>query len=312
MDLKLINAVAAAHAIESEVLPVVPGRVVHIDGDMLCYTASGKDGTSVGVARNILNGMVNKFIQAARAERAVLQMTASGCLKGDRVLVPTSQPYQGNRKGSKRPANWEFLRDYLTGYDGHAFKVKIWDDREADDGFGYVSFSRPDDVICTNDKDMQMIPGWHLDWTSRELFFVPEDCYEMLQGDKTYGYKWFLLQMLQGDDADNIRGLGKCAAAPRGCGKATARKMLAGTTCKAEGVAEVVSFYKGAFDEQWADEFAEQAIMLWIRRGKSALLDEFTAFTPMADSDADAVRAAIRKIKTRIREQKEEAAALCR
>lgn len=313
MDLNLMNAVAASDPLVAVTPTVVAGRAVHVDADMLCYVAGGSEDTSVATSRRIVHSMVETFREQAQAERAVLQMTASGCLKGHRVLVPTSQPYQAQRKGSNRPKNWGYLREYLAHYSGSAFSVKIWDDREADDGFGYVSVSRPNDVICTNDKDMQMLDGWHLDWVTKELFEVPRDTYELVRGDKTYGYKWFLLQMLQGDSADHIRGLGKCAAAPRGCGNATAAKMLASTTCKAEGIDTVVGVYKGAFDGMWANEFAEQAMMLWIRRGKSALVDEFMAFTPMpTEKDGEELRAAVRAIKLRIKESLDQAAALCR
>lgn len=313
MDLKLLNAVAASDPLIAVTPEVIAGRAVHVDADMLCYVAGGGEDMSVATSRRIVHSMVETFREQAQAERAVLQMTASGCLKGQRVLVPTSQPYQAQRKGSRRPKNWGYLREYLAQYAGPDFKVKIWDDREADDGFGYVSVSRPNDVICTNDKDMQMLEGWHLDWTTKELFEVPRDTYELIRGNKTYGYKWFLLQMLQGDSADHIRGLGKCAAAPRGCGPATAAKMLAGTAGKEDGIAEVVRFYKGAFDDKWANEFAEQAMLLWIRRGKSALVDEFTAFTPMpTEKDGEELRAAVRAIKLRIKENMEQAAALCR
>ena len=309
----LANAVAGASPIIPEVLPVVAGRTVHIDADMMCYVGGGKEGTSVSTSRGIVMRMADKFKDAAQAEKIVMHLTASGCLKGDRVLVPTSQPYQGNRKSGRRPENWGYLRDWIGGYDGPAFKVKTWEDREADDGFGYISVARPGDVICTNDKDMRMLEGWHLDWVSLELFEVPAGCYELARGDKTYGFKWFLLQMLQGDSADHIRGLGKCCLAPRGCGPATAQQILRGAYDKASGMEYVVAAYKTAFDKEWADEFVEQAMLLWIRRGKSALVDEFAAFVPMATAaDTEAIQAGIKKVKRRIKDMKEEAACLLR
>ena len=309
MDLNTIaNSIASAEPVLPVQVPTVPGRAVHIDGDMLCYVAGGGEDMSVAVSRQIAHGLVAKFKEAAGAERAVLQMTASGSLKGLRVLVPTSQPYQAQRVGARRPRNWEYLRDYLSQYSGEAFRVKLWEDREADDGFGYVSLSRPDDVIVTKDKDMRMLPGWHMEWDSREMVHIPKDCYEVEHFGKVYGYKWFLLQMLQGDTADHIRGLGKCKAAPRGCGEATAKKLLRDTTCKAEGIARVVELYKAAFEERWANEFSEQAMLLWIRRGSQATLDEFRAYTPMpTEEDRRELGQAVKAIKLRIREMQMEA-----
>ena len=307
---KIIDSVASSEPLLPAQVPVVPGRAVHVDADMLCYVAGGGEDMSVATSRQIVHSLVNKFKDAAGAERAVLQMTASGSLKGLRVLVPTSQPYQAQRVGARRPKNWGYLREYLSQYSGDAFRVKLWEDREADDGFGYVSLSRPDDVIVTKDKDMRMLPGWHMDWDSLELVHIANDCYEAIHFGKVYGYKWFLLQMLQGDTADHIRGLGKCKAAPRGCGEATAKKLLADTTCKADGVARVVELYKQAFGERWANEFAEQAMLLWIRRGSQATLDEFRAYTPVPDDDQDALSSAVKAIKLRVREMQLEAEAV--
>lgn len=309
----LADAVAGAEPITPTKLEVVPGRALHLDGDMLCYVAGGGEDMSVSTSRSIVHSMVGSFIEQAQAERAVLHLTASGSLKGLRVLVPTSQPYQAQRAGSRRPKNWQYLRDYLEGYEGPAFKTHTWADREADDALGLVSASRPNDVICTGDKDMRMLEGWHMDWVTKELFHVPAGTYAQEQGGKLYGFKWFLQQMLQGDTADHIRGLGRCKSAPRGCGPATALKMLAGTETKADGIRAVVAQYKAAHGDSWANEFAEQAMMLWIRRGKSALLDEFRAFVHMGSAeDENEMAVACRAIKLRVREMQEEAAALCR
>lgn len=306
LDLSLLNQVAAAQPVESETPDTIPGRTAHIDGDMLAYVAGGGEDMTVATSRGILSRMVDDFAMYSRAEFASLHLTASGCTKGDRVLVPTSQPYQGKRSGS-RPKNWEYLRDWMGGYNGPAFKVKTWADREADDGFGLISNTRPNDVIVTRDKDMQMLPGWHLDWATKELFFVANGAYESIHGGKVYGYKWFLLQLLQGDRVDWIRGLGPCSHAPRGCGDKTAEKFLKGTTTAEEGLEVVVALYKDVFGPDWANELAEQAMMLWIRRGKAALLDEFMAFTPFTQADRNTMALACATIKARVALMKKEA-----
>lgn len=306
----LCAEVAATAPLVIEPSTTVPGRVVHIDADMLCYVGGGKEGTTVATSRGIVNRMVQDFIDHASAESAVLHMTASGSLKGDRVLMPIG--YQNHRKSGRRPENWQYLRDWITGYEGTNFKVKTWFDREADDGFGWVSTSRPLDVICTNDKDMRMLPGLHLDWVTKQMVEVPKDCYELVANGKVYGYKWFLLQMLQGDTADGIRGIGKFSWAPRGVGDKTAEKFLKHTTTKEEGVQAVIELYECAFGDSWGYEFAQQAILLWIRRGKSALLDEFLAFTPMTEKQRQHVVLGLVHIKDHVKQMKDEAAALCR
>ena len=310
MDLSFLNAVAEASPIVVEPTTTVAGRTVHIDADMLCYVGGGKEGTTVAASRNIVQRMVRDFEGHAGAENAMLHMTASGCLKGDRVLMPIG--YQTHRKSGRRPENWQYLRDWIPSYDGPEFKTKVWFDREADDGFGWVSTSRPNDVICTNDKDMRMLPGLHLDWMTKQMVEVPKDCYELVANGKVYGYKWFLLQLLQGDTADGIRGIGKFSGAPRGCGEKTAEKFLKGTTCKEDGIQQVIELYECAFGDAWGYELAQQAILLWIRRGKSALIDEFLAFMPMTDKQRAQVVLGLVHIKDHVKQMKDEAASLCR
>lgn len=305
----IVNSVAAAEPIVPEQKPVVPGRRLFIDGDMLAYHCSGNEDVSIATARNILRNTIRKFTELASAESAVLGLTASGSLKGLRVLVPTSQPYQAQRAGARRPKNWEALRDYMLS--GSAGTVVVATDREADDLAGWFSTKHGDyAVLCSGDKDFRMLEGWHLDWVHKNMVHVHHGAYEIESNGKVYGYKWFLLQMLQGDTADHIRGLGKCKAAPRGCGEVTAKKLLADTTNKVEGVARVVELYKQAFGEHWANEFAEQAMLLWIRRGSQATLDEFRAYTPVPDDDQDALGSAVKAIKLRVREMQLEAEAV--
>ena len=306
---KIIDSVASAEPVVPVAQPVVPGRRLFIDADMLAYHCSGNEDVSIATARNILRNTINKFKELASAESVVLGLTASGSLKGLRVLVPTSQPYQAQRSGAKRPKNWEALRDYMLS--GAAGTIIVATDREADDMAGWFSTKHGENaVLCSGDKDFRMIEGWHLDWVHKNMVHVPHGTYELEANGKVFGYKWFLLQMLQGDTADHIRGMGKCKAAPRGCGEATAKKLLADTTCKAEGVARVVELYKQAFGDSWANEFAEQAMLLWIRRGSQATLDEFRAYTPVPDDDQDALGSAVKAIKLRVREMQLEAEAV--
>jgi 5'-3' exonuclease len=52
-------------------------------------------------------------------------------------------------------------------------------------------------VICTIDKDLKMVPGWHYNWNTDEKVFVTE----------VEGLRWFYKQCLTGDMTDNIKGL---------------------------------------------------------------------------------------------------------
>ena len=62
-------------------VPVLPGRVLLVDGDGLAYYCAGKDGSSVGDARRALNDKVESAARLVSAERVVILLTGSGSHK---------------------------------------------------------------------------------------------------------------------------------------------------------------------------------------------------------------------------------------
>lgn len=311
MDISAIANAVADSAPMAVAREKDPERRVHIDGDMLAYMAGGNEDTSVATSRNILRSKVQKFMDMAGCGESLLHLTGSGSLKGDRVLIAQYQPYQGNRAKANqpKPKNWAVLRDAMAAE--QFGKVKTWHDREADDGFGYISMHRANDVVATQDKDMQMLYGWHIDWITYEMFKVPYGTYEMVVGDKVYGDKWFLLQMLMGDKADHIPGLMRHVDGHQGkVGPATATKFLKGTANVAEGIEVVIQKYKDTWGASWSDFFAENAGLLWIRRGPHAAIHEWhTTLVPsIATPDSLALAAALGRQHHRIDAMKQEAA----
>ena len=299
----IANEVGAAHAIEPQGVPIVKGRRVHIDADMLAYQCGGNDETDVATSRRILKSKIDLFKDASGAEGVLLHLTASGSTKGDRAVVAYTKPYQGQRKGH-RPKNWQYLRDYMA--DGVAGPVKQWYDREADDGFGFISANCPLDVIATRDKDMRMLPGLHLNWDTYELVHVPADVFATEACGKLYGHKWFWTQMLWGDAADNIPGLPKHPDFPRGVGEVAAAKLLAFADDDASAAQAVAQAYKAHWGDEWADRYAEQASLLWIRRTQQAPIHEWAQFLPIGPQ----LTAAVERMLTRVNLLKEEAACL--
>ncbi len=275
MDFSQIEGVPA---IEPQGVPVVSGRRVHIDADMLAYQCGGNEDTDVATSRRILKSKIDLFKDAAGAEGVLLHMTASGSTKGHRALIAYTKPYQGQRKGH-RPKNWQYLRDYMA--EGLAGPIKQWFDREADDGFGFISMNCPLDVIATRDKDMRMLPGWHLNWDTYELVKVEPDQFALEAGGKLYGHKWFWTQMLWGDAADNIPGLPKHPDFPRGVGEVAASKLLAFADDDDSAAMAVAQAYKAHYGAEWAERFCEQASLLWIRRTNQAPINEWMAYLPV-------------------------------
>jgi DNA polymerase-1 len=287
--------------------------------------------------------LIEKMRARSGAENTVVHMTTPGCHKGERYLIATVKPYQGQRSGSRRPKNHGYLQEWLMGYEGDAFKVKNWKTREADDGIAVCAYHAAKQaapgyiVIATADKDMRMLPGLHIDWKTHKLVRVMPGDFEVYgepEGDKPaklYGSKWFWMQMLMGDAADNIPGLPKyCTTDSKGneclkpMGEKTAEKFLERVKCNAGAFAEVYGLYQEYYGGNWPgalvggpraadDAFCEQAALLWMRTDNAASINNFATHTgPGCISEAfpDELRVAAAMLVKRVEKLRNEANAL--
>ena len=268
-----IQAAAQAAPMPRDEEPV-PGRVLHVDGDYCAYYCAGSDDTDAGTARRNLIDRLTRAKRAAGATKVIVHLSDGACTKGERYLIATAKPYQGQRNVSRKPDNWAHLREYMEGYEGAVFERKLWLNREADDGMAYVCNAAAEKfgvmhAVHTADKDMRMFAGLHIVWKTFQQVLVPLGAFEVKGGDDcTYGHKWFWLQMLQGDNADNIPGI------PR-VGEETAEKALRGVTSNLDAMRVVVGMYESKFGDTWADAFVEQAALLWMRTDRNAEVGNF-------------------------------------
>lgn len=271
------------------------GLVLHVDGDFAAYNCAGNDDTCPGQARlNVLDKVAGLKLVTG-ATKVIMHLTDPASHKGHRYIAAQAKPYQGQRKGGRKPVNWQHLRDYMTAYDGDVFTPKVWLTREADDGIAYVAHNAALHgklhAIATADKDMRMLPGRHVVWTTREIIDVPLGTFEMVGPDeKVYGHKWFWLQMIQGDTADNIPGI------PR-MGEVAARTLLTGITNNQGAYERVAGAYHNVYPDSWAEKLVEQASLLWLRTDRHADIRDFLTVMPTAD---DAVRSAAAALKERV------------
>lgn len=170
------------------------------------------------------------------------------CLsRGDtfRHRIAKTRPYKGNRSLSHRPTHEEAIREYLAS----KWDCTVAQDEEADDLLGIAQSAAPDDtIICTVDKDLNMIPGWKYDFVKEEKFYVNED--EAMHN--------FYRQLIMGDSTDNIVGI------PR-AGTARANKILSDRSLE-EQWESVVAEYMAKGGEDWEAYLREQGQLLWIRR----------------------------------------------
>ncbi|UCR75319.1 exonuclease [Alcaligenes phage vB_Af_QDWS535] len=122
--------------------------------------------------------------------------------------------YKANRDPTAKPVYYSLIKEYLLDeYGAH-----ICQGHEADDALGIMQCTSPKTtVICTIDKDLDMIPGWHYNFAKHELGLNFVDEFE--------GLKWFYQQFLIGDNVDNIIGV-------RGWGPVKSRKLF--DSCETE------------------------------------------------------------------------------
>lgn len=289
----------------------VPGRCVLIDGDYCAYYYAGHDDTTIGDARMRFMQAIQNFKEMSGAEHVVLHLTATGSHKGYRSVVSTIKPYQENRSGSQRPKNWAALRDYMESYNGHAFRQKIWGTREADDGIAYhlrvLHAQGSQAVIAMKDKDSQMFTGCiHLDWDTFELTAVPRGTFEQENSvGRLFGSKWFWLQMLMGDTADNIPGVQQIRGVTKmvACGPARAKDRLCMAVDDTDCCTKVVSAYAQFYGtDKWADAFAENAALLWMRDDKDAEVDAFMAIMQPDMFGYAEVKGAAARLVARVKE----------
>lgn len=110
--------------------------------------------------------------------------------------------YKAHRP-TEKPVHLKACREYLV----NKYKAEIVDGMEADDAMGIAQTDNT--IICTIDKDLDTIQGWHYNWRKNKKYWVSEE-----EADR-----FFWSQMLIGDTADNIFGI-------KGVGVKRAAKIL--------------------------------------------------------------------------------------
>jgi 5'-3' exonuclease len=110
-------------------------------------------------------------------------------------------------------------------------------------------------VLCSTDKDLNMIPGKHFNFVTGELYTINE----------AQALRNFYGQLLSGDPTDNIEGI-------PGIGPAKADKLLNGAETEADYFRIVYEAYSTAFAGEGSDprslldRILETGQLLWIWR----------------------------------------------
>ena len=258
-----------------------------IDGDVLVYSCGfasqtneykinnetyqyKKDANSYAVKHGIDKSLITKKVIPSPVSHALQNVKQSlleiseACGSHDGSIYLTgkgnyrhetgvSHVYKGNRDPDHKPVHYQAIIDYLI----KQWDAKVIDGMEADDAMGIAQCSinknkniskKDTPIICTIDKDLDMIPGWHYNFRKQHKYFTTVE-----QSDY-----FFYKQMLTGDRVDNIIGI-------HGIGDKTAHKLLVNKSTE-EMEATIMRKYKSEFKGKSVERYAENKELLWILR----------------------------------------------
>lgn len=167
-----------------------------IDGDLVAYRCAAS--CEPTKAKAFLEAKEVAIFRAEDLIRRILHETEADQYRmfiggAENFRYQIYPDYKGNRPDTK-PTWLQDVREYLVV----EHKAVISDGIESDDSMGIEQCCSEfmTTVICTNDKDLKMIPGNHYNpITGESLFVSPLD-----------GLKYFYQQLIQGDQSDNIPG----------------------------------------------------------------------------------------------------------
>lgn len=160
-----------------------------------------------------VQGRIDGILEATECDSYQLYLTSDD-KSNFRYNIATIRPYKGNRPTEK--PHWYYpIRNFLIDHRG-AQEVS---GMEADDAISIDQYkdwillrgSKDNEeqhsrvcktVICSRDKDLNMIPGWHYSWPCGQ-----QKEKKLWWQNEFSGLQSFYNQLLTGDTVDNIPGL---------------------------------------------------------------------------------------------------------
>jgi len=216
-----------------------------VDADVVAYRIAfgcndDPDKVAIAKAAEFLEDLVFTFANADDCE---------GYLTGKdnfRHQIAKTVQYKANRVAEK-PRHLGIIREYMIS----AWAFSVQEKQEADDAISIRAYAmgEEDYIICSIDKDLNNVRGWHYDFNKNERYFVKEED----------AIKNFYRQVLTGDRVDNVPGLS-------GIGPKKAEKILEDCVTEEELYSAVLKAYDGNLEY-----LTEQGQLLWIRRKEGEL-----------------------------------------
>jgi hypothetical protein len=276
-------------------------RLALIDGDLLVHEIAvlGQYYDEADVDKERLLFRHFNYLETILVSRIEEICEAAGCdgspviyLSGKnnfRYDIATVKPYKGNRKDLEKPVHWDNVKWFLIS----RYNAIIVDGMEADDALAIHQYKAYYDndmsfnttVICTRDKDLRQVMGWHYGWEvgaqpeqplkwvsslgqltaiykegESEKTGLPTKSFKKLTGD---GYLYFASQVLTGDATDNIPGL-------TGCGPKKAYECLKDCKTEQDALKVIIKQYQEVYGfdvhDTWKTMLIEQARLVWMVR----------------------------------------------
>lgn len=181
-----------------------------VDGDILVYELAelkNEVGEIIPLnwSMNALHSRLEWIKERSGSDVTQLYLTGKDNFRKD---VATIVPYKGTRK-TEKPKWYKEIRWEMENNLG----AIVVDGMEADDAmsieqYNYMSLDgeqrdgQHETVICSRDKDLNMVPGWHYGWEAGLAKETP-----LWNQDEVGGHRLFFKQLLTGDSVDNILGL---------------------------------------------------------------------------------------------------------
>jgi hypothetical protein len=216
-----------------------------IDADSLIFRIALKDIT-LKLAKEYYDKAIEDIVWNTCSDEVFVALKGKGNFRYD-----VAHDYKLHRSGKPLDAKVAKRRKSLNNYAyslGH-FKS---DNCEADDVVSIWAQQALDAkehfVIAHIDKDIDMVEGWHYNFTKETLYYICKD----------QGYRKMCLQMLTGDSTDNIQGL-------VGIGPKKAEKLLVDVPT-AGMLAKVQEAWEEAHPEDWHDRLEVCWNLLYMRR----------------------------------------------
>lgn len=242
-----------------------------LDGDILCYELGFASETGwedsqssppFSYVEEMLLNRIGNICAMANAESPIIFFTGN---TNFRTEIAKTQPYK-NRAG-KKPWHYYNIKEYLKA----VYEYRIQEGLEADDLLAIEQTKRPlETIICSRDKDLKQVPGWHYGWEVHNQpsfgpLLVNNPGSLKLSEDRTklegYGDLFFYGQCLTGDKVDTVPGLGGKL------GAVGASKILDGCTDSQDAFNRVREAYRGLYGDVDGDaRLLEQGRLLYMIR----------------------------------------------